>query len=210
MSMIKSAAGAIASFVVGGLAVVLVREPFSYDVLPNILQTWFHGQKMELFVPDGNGDVKLDSTYSIYAARLGTGESFGGRLVVRSEDGKDTDRQSHLSGLKRNDIMVFNYSPVITDHIGGGNFVGRRDRDRDAYVGNVVGFHKKKGESECVMRRFIAVVADDRQTDIAELARKMLPSYVEWSPSDPSKQVKYSCGSSKPAQQATPKRTSER
>jgi hypothetical protein len=123
--------------------------------------------------------------------------------VIRSDDGKDTDQQSYLSGFRRDDTMAFNYWPVVTEHKGGGDFIGKRRGD--AYLGSVVGFDKTGNETECVLRRFIAVVADDREKDIQALAREGLPSFVEWSPPDPTKQVKFPCPPAKPSQMVAQK-----
>ena len=135
VSMLKAAAVSVGGVVVGGLAVVLVREPFSFDVVPKILQIWTHGQKVELFLPDAKGGVELVGSYSIYPFNLGKGADFVGRLVIRADDGKDTDKQSYLSGFQRNDIMAFNYWPVISGNNGGGNFIGKRHGD--AYLGSL-------------------------------------------------------------------------
>jgi hypothetical protein len=88
--------------------------------------------------------------------------------------------------------QITNGNSATLADTGGGNFIGKPNGG--AYLGSLVGFDRVDGEQECVLRRFIAVVADDRQEDVQELAKQGLPTFVPWSPpGQEAKQIKYPC-----------------
>jgi hypothetical protein len=158
---------AIVGLVAGGLVVAFLHDPILYSLVPGLMAWWNKGEVLEVYRDsDPRPFTEAEGRYSIYIVPFSlTGEEINGRMVVRENGHDNTDRQSFITGIKRHDMIAITYRPVHGERTGGGVSIGFWNPDISGYVGSLIGYGRDKTGGDCVVRKYWAVLADDRYSD---------------------------------------------
>jgi hypothetical protein len=183
--LVKAIVGASASFVVGALAVAILREPVDHYLVPWTLQLFHGGYVIHLY--SGREEIPYKKPGERYALLVPTSTtSISGRMIEITNNGYNYDYDYFVTGTRRADgVLAFNFSRVDKAP-GGGAFVGDGSRYNGIYVGSLTGLAHEEGEA-CQLVFHWAVVGpanqSDRFTEIINEVIKNIPSIRPAAPS---------------------------